>query len=76
MLAQIEKQFGCSLEGMPFVGDSLKDVQAALAYNMKPVLVRTGNGEFTEQQLQASDSRLGITVCKDLAAAVKQELWG
>lgn len=76
MLEQIENQFGCSLEGMPFVGDSLKDIQAALAYKMKPVLVRTGNGEFTARQLQATDRHRGITVCNDLAAAVKQELQG
>ena len=31
-----------------FCGDSLKDLQAAISFNMEPILVRTGNGRQTE----------------------------
>ena len=47
-----------------FVGDSLKDVQAAIAAGCEPVLVRTGHGRTTEDQATA----LGVTgVYDDLA---------
>lgn len=36
--------FGVALAGVPFVGDSLADVQAARAAGAAPVLVKTGNG--------------------------------
>ena len=36
-----------------FVGDSLKDVQAALAANVTPALVRTGNGRSDEAAARA-----------------------
>jgi len=45
LLEQIEKKFQCSLQSSPFVGDSVKDVQAALTHGCKAMLVRTGNGE-------------------------------
>jgi len=34
------------------VGDSLRDLQAALGGGAKPILVRTGNGRQTEQKLR------------------------
>ena len=75
MLEQIESEFACSLQGQFFVGDSLKDLQAAAAFSCVPVLVRTGNGMETEEQLALEPS----SVCKnsspclvfdDLASAV------
>ncbi len=47
-----------------FVGDSLKDVQAALAAGCTAVLVRTGNGKNAEPQAAA----LGAAVFDDLDA--------
>ena len=35
---------GVGLDGIPFVGDSISDIQAARAGGAKPVLVHTGNG--------------------------------
>ncbi len=47
-----------------FVGDSLRDTQAALAAGCTPVLVRTGNGTNCEADARAS----GVTrVFDDLA---------
>lgn len=51
LLARIEDELYDTLAGCYFVGDSLKDLQAARAFNMKPVLVRTGKGRVTENQL-------------------------
>ena len=53
-----------------FVGDSLKDVQAAIAAGCEPVLVRTGNGRTTEDQATA----LGVTRVYDDLAQFAQEM--
>ena len=51
LLHQIEQQFGTTLAGVPTIGDSPRDIAAALAVAARPILVRTGNGRQTEQQL-------------------------
>tara|TARA_B100002003_G_scaffold84052_1_gene78496 strand:- start:75 stop:644 length:570 start_codon:yes stop_codon:yes gene_type:complete len=71
LLEQIEREYSCSLSNCYFVGDSLKDIQAARAYGLRPVLVRTGNGAQTEQQLLCSESS-AVPVFDDLAAAVEK----
>lgn len=68
MLVEIAARLGTALSGVPAVGDSLRDVEAALAAGATPILVRTGKGERT---LKASASELGkVPVYEDLAAAV------
>jgi D-glycero-D-manno-heptose 1,7-bisphosphate phosphatase len=47
MLRQVEDKFGMDLTGVFFIGDSLVDMQAALAVGCKPLLVLTGNGQET-----------------------------
>lgn len=54
LLVQAEKEFGVSLKGCQFIGDSLSDLRSALAFGMKPVLVRTGKGKKTEKTLSMS----------------------
>ena len=44
LLRQVEVLAGESVKGCPFVGDSLRDIQAAQSGGCKPVLVLTGNG--------------------------------
>ncbi|HAU23648.1 MAG TPA: D-glycero-beta-D-manno-heptose-1,7-bisphosphate 7-phosphatase [Gammaproteobacteria bacterium] len=51
LLQCIEDELLTSLTGQYFVGDSLKDLQAARAFSMQPVLVRTGKGRLTESRL-------------------------
>ena len=51
MVDAIEAEFNISAEGFYFVGDSLRDVQAAITKGCKPILVKTGNGEKTLAQL-------------------------
>ncbi|MDG6774805.1 D-glycero-beta-D-manno-heptose 1,7-bisphosphate 7-phosphatase [Thiomicrorhabdus sp. ZW0627] len=69
MLQAIENRFGVSLEGCPMVGDTLADMNVALAKNMQPYLVRSGKGERT---LATQDPVLeGIPVYDNLLAAVE-----
>ncbi|HVC36948.1 MAG TPA: D-glycero-beta-D-manno-heptose 1,7-bisphosphate 7-phosphatase [Gammaproteobacteria bacterium] len=68
LLHQIEKQFNLSLKGIPAIGDSLRDIQAAEAVEARPVLVLTGFGEETLRQL--SDPRC-VEVFADLATATE-----
>ena len=49
---QAEKELEIALADSYLVGDSLKDLQAALAFRMRPILVRTGKGRETELSLK------------------------
>ena len=48
LLRQIEQLADQSVLGCPFVGDSLRDIEAAQAAGCEPVLVLTGNGLKTK----------------------------
>lgn len=65
MLERIGERSGLPIAGEPFVGDSLKDIEAAEAAGCRPVLVLTGNGETTWHQ--RSDL---VDVYPDLASFV------
>jgi len=47
LLQQVSAVSGQSLEGVPAIGDSLRDLQAAHSAGCQPILVRTGNGSKT-----------------------------
>lgn len=47
MLLDISRRFEVPLANVPFVGDTLRDLQAAQAAGAQPWLVRTGNGAAT-----------------------------
>jgi D-glycero-D-manno-heptose 1,7-bisphosphate phosphatase len=49
MLEEIAARFHTELKGVPSVGDSLKDLQAAEAVGCQPILVLTGKGARTRQ---------------------------
>ena len=55
LLQAIELELGESAKSAYFVGDSLKDLQAAQTYGCQPVLVRTGKGSNTENQLNSGE---------------------
>lgn len=71
LLEEIARRFGVSLEGVPVIGDSLRDLQAAAAVGAQPILVLTGKGKATRK-----DGHLpgGTVVYDDLAAAVRSLL--
>ncbi len=73
LLQQIEQEFSCSLVGSFFVGDSLKDIEAAVAFGCMPILVRTGKGSITEQKILQGQP-LNVPVFDDLASAVSRLL--
>lgn len=72
MLRDIARRLQVSLEGVPFVGDSIGDIQAARAAGAQPVLVRTGKGQLTESGPDAA----GVPVYADLAAFATAVLAG
>jgi D-glycero-D-manno-heptose 1,7-bisphosphate phosphatase len=47
MYKEISNYFSIPLEGVPVVGDSLRDLQAAVSVNADPYLVLTGKGQQT-----------------------------
>lgn len=67
MYLDIGKRMEVSLDDVPVIGDSLRDLQAAQAVNAKPILVRTGKGERT---IAKGEGLEGITTYDNLAAAV------
>ncbi|PLW70876.1 D-glycero-beta-D-manno-heptose 1,7-bisphosphate 7-phosphatase [Pseudohalioglobus lutimaris] len=75
LLQAIELELGHPLTGSYFIGDSLKDLQAARAMHCKPVLVLTGKGEKTRNQLQQPDVALDtpetVPIYPDLACAAQ-----
>lgn len=71
LLQQAEEEFACSLAHSYFIGDTTKDIDAALAHGCRPVLVRTGKGRATEQEL-LSRGMDDVPVFDDLAQATAQ----
>ena len=73
MYHDIADRFRIDLDSVAAVGDSLKDLQVAIAVNAKPYLVRTGKGKITEAALAANDLA-DVPVFDKLADAVDQLL--
>ena len=44
LLESLGRHYKTSLEGVPVIGDSRRDLEAARAVGARPILVRTGNG--------------------------------
>lgn len=44
MFQEIAEHFNCSLQNIPVIGDSLRDLEAAVAVKAQPILVKTGKG--------------------------------
>ncbi len=71
MLLEISDRLGIRLSGVPVVGDSLRDLEAAAAAGAMPVMVKTGRGRLTQEKLSQGElsHTLGQTpVYADLAA--------
>lgn len=67
LLHEIAETYGLSLEGVPVVGDSARDLEAARKAGARPILVRTGNGDKTLQRGGAGKA----AVYQDLAEAAE-----
>lgn len=60
LLLKIASSFGFDLSKAYYVGDSFKDVQAAIACDCRPVLVKTGNGIKTLQNHPVETAHIPI----------------
>lgn len=70
LLEQIAAHYQVTLDGVWFVGDSLRDLQAAVAVDAVPVLVLTGKGEQTSKKALPQ----GTKIFADLAAVAEHLL--
>ena len=68
MLKEIANVFEMDLAGIPMVGDSLRDLQAAESAGCAPFLVLTGKGQAT---FEGNNLPRGTQVFPNLAAVVK-----
>jgi D-glycero-D-manno-heptose 1,7-bisphosphate phosphatase len=68
MFEEIASRFHTELKGVPAIGDSLRDLEAADAVGAQPILVLTGKGKKTQQDGKLPRKTL---VFDDLADAVK-----
>jgi len=59
---KIAEKFNVSLEGIYVVGDSFRDLEAAMAVNAKPILVKTGKGLKTlnSHQKELNDNKIPV----------------
>ncbi|AZX77729.1 D-glycero-beta-D-manno-heptose 1,7-bisphosphate 7-phosphatase [Bordetella pertussis] len=71
MYRDIARRYDVDLAGVPAVGDSLRDLQAAAQAGCAPWLAQTGNGRKTLAQGGLPE---GTRVCEDLAAVAEQLL--
>ena len=65
LLLELGRHYGLLLDGVPVVGDSRRDLEAAIAVGARPILVRTGKGSRTEAGLD--DALASVDVYDDLA---------
>jgi len=64
LFMEIAKHYDVNNKEMLVVGDSMRDLIAAKSFDVKSILVKTGNGEETSKQ------DVNVPVVDDLAAAV------
>ena len=68
MFEDVARRFNVSLAGVPSIGDSLRDLQAAVAAGGTPILVLTGKGAKTQA---AGGLPEHTKIYQDLAEAVR-----
>lgn len=68
LLDSISREFSVSLQGVPLVGDSLRDMQAARKAGCLPILVKTGKGVRTVETCNPTDLK-DVVIVDDLMAA-------
>ena len=61
LIQQISESLHIDTKNVPFVGDSVRDLEAAIAGGCQPILVKTGNGQKT-----AKKTTLSVSIYDDL----------
>ena len=67
MFQEIMQRYSSDLKGVPAIGDSLRDLQAAVAVGAIPILVLTGKGERTHANGELPEE---TQIYADLASVV------
>ncbi len=67
MIEEIAARYNVDLHGVPAIGDSLRDLEAAARLGAQPMLVLTGKGTKTQAKGALPE---GTLIFPDLAAAV------
>jgi len=65
LLRRLSRAYGVPLDNVPVVGDSERDIDAALAVGARPVLVLSGNGARTRAAFDAAGRE--VETWRDLA---------
>ena len=68
LFRQVAERYDVKLAGVPVIGDSARDLDAARAVGARPILVLTGKGRATLSTV----SPTGVEVYPDLAAVATQ----
>jgi len=66
LLVRAQQSLGLSLAGVPAIGDSQRDLDAAAAVGARPILVKTGKGAVTLAKMGAHPT---VPVYENLSAA-------
>jgi D-glycero-D-manno-heptose 1,7-bisphosphate phosphatase len=67
LLLQLSRQLGVALDGVPMIGDSERDIDAARVAGGRPILVMTGNG--TETAATLAEANQAVESFRDLEEA-------
>jgi len=60
LLLELAQHYAVTVEGVPFIGDSMRDLDAAMAARARPILVLTGNGKATAASLSETGGKVEI----------------
>ena len=69
LLRRLARHYCIGLEGVPVIGDALRDLDAATAVGARPILVLTGKGRATREALARRGLR--VETFPDLGAAAR-----
>ena len=67
MLLDLIQRVNCTPTSLFMIGDAARDIQAAVAVGVKPILVKTGKGQLTLQEWKGA---IDFPICNDISAAV------
>ncbi|MGH8167788.1 MAG: D-glycero-beta-D-manno-heptose 1,7-bisphosphate 7-phosphatase, partial [Woeseiaceae bacterium] len=69
LLLRLGRHYGIAMHGIPVIGDTERDLMAAEAAGARPVLVLTGNGRRTKEELEGRG--VAVEYYEDLLSAAK-----
>jgi len=68
LLLDLSRQYGVPLTNVPVIGDSTRDLEAAISVGARPILVLTGKGERSSAELAARGMEVETYPCLREAA--------